>query len=374
MLERIKKIFALKNLLHALGIIGVTSLLLSYLSPLIHPDTSSLFPLLGLAYPIILLANLLLLIVFIILRNRWGWILGLILLLGIKLHLRIFSLSMDNDPGSQETISVMSYNVRLFGLYDTDFKEATIIRNQIFDFLTKNKTDIICFQEFYHQDPPTVFKTRDTLLHFLDFRDHHERFSRHLKSRQNFGVSIYSRFPFIRKGNVIFDNAGSSNNFCVFGDFVALGDTFRIYNAHLQSIHFKKDDYAVFEDETGDISSQSNGFLNALKKVREAFPVRAKQSEIIAEHIKGSPYPVILCGDFNDTPLSYTYNQFNSILIDAFRNCSSGLGSTYAGKTPAGRIDYIFHDASLESAHFRIQQRELSDHYAISCKIYKAKT
>jgi endonuclease/exonuclease/phosphatase family metal-dependent hydrolase len=69
--------------------------------------------------------------------------------------------------------------------------------------------------------------------------------------------------------------------------------------------------------------------------------------------------------------MSYAYNQFDRILVDAFRNCSSGIGSTYVGKVPAGRIDYIFHTPNLKSSHFVIQKEAFSDHRAISCKIYK---
>jgi endonuclease/exonuclease/phosphatase family metal-dependent hydrolase len=88
-------------------------------------------------------------------------------------------------------------------------------------------------------------------------------------------------------------------------------------------------------------------------------------------HVETSPYPTIVCGDFNDTPMSYAYNQFNRSLMDAFRNCSSGIGSTYVGKVPAGRIDYIFHTNDLNSSHFVIQEEAYSDHRAISCKIFK---
>jgi endonuclease/exonuclease/phosphatase family metal-dependent hydrolase len=78
----------------------------------------------------------------------------------------------------------------------------------------------------------------------------------------------------------------------------------------------------------------------------------------------------VICGDFNDTPMSYTYQIFDNELIDAFRNSSSGFGTTYSGYLPAGRIDYIFHSKSLKSAKFSIQKEKLSDHFAISCIIF----
>jgi endonuclease/exonuclease/phosphatase family metal-dependent hydrolase len=101
--------------------------------------------------------------------------------------------------------------------------------------------------------------------------------------------------------------------------------------------------------------------------------MRAEQALTVMKHISTSPYPVIICGDFNDTPMSYTYSQFNKSLVDAFRNCSSGIGPTYAGRVPAGRIDYIFHSTSLNSIQFKIQSEIHSDHRAISCRIYKQK-
>ena len=110
-----------------------------------------------------------------------------------------------------------------------------------------------------------------------------------------------------------------------------------------------------------------------IEKLKIAYPKRAEQALTVMKHVQNSPYPTIVCGDFNDTPLSYTYQQFNSTLTDAFRNCGSGIGSTYVGRIPAGRIDYIFHSEDLNSTQFKIQEKSLSDHLAVSCKIYKKK-
>ena len=108
-----------------------------------------------------------------------------------------------------------------------------------------------------------------------------------------------------------------------------------------------------------------------LDKLLIAYPKRAQQARRVMEHVITSPYPTIVCGDFNDTPLSYTYHQFNKLLIDSYRNTSTGIGATYVGKVPAGRIDYIFHSKELNSAQFKIQEVAYSDHRAISSKIFK---
>ena len=146
-------------------------------------------------------------------------------------------------------------------------------------------------------------------------------------------------------------------------------DTIRVYNLHLQSIRLSENDYAVFESD----QEENSGFFAVLAKVKAAYPIRASQTDKVIEHISHSPHPVVVCGDFNDTPMSYTYSQFISSLTDSFRNTSFGIGKTYAGKIPAGRIDYIFHSPELGSQNFTIQEEVLSDHYAISCSVF-AKT
>ena len=189
----------------------------------------------------------------------------------------------------------------------------------------------------------------------------------------NFEVLGINEIHVVEKGDIVFDQPQKSNNYCIYSDIVVKKDTFRIYNVHLQSIHLQRDDYALFDEEDPSHGDQSSNIFKLFNKIRLAYPIRAKQAEEVAAHIKKSPYPVIVCGDFNDSPMSYSYNQFNSILTDAFRNCSFGLGATYAGKIPAGRIDYIFHSALIGSKDFVIQKEALSDHYAIDCKLFMKK-
>ena len=119
--------------------------------------------------------------------------------------------------------------------------------------------------------------------------------------------------------------------------------------------------------------SKSN-ILNLLQKLITAYQLRAEQALKVIEHMKQSPYEVVICGDFNDTPMSYIYNQFYTNYTDAFKNCSKGIGVTYAGKVPAGRIDYIFHSNILETSNFKIQREIFSDHKSISCKLWKKKS
>ncbi len=371
--SKLSKIVRFSNLIRILTISCLVCLLLSYLAPFVHPNTLKIIPFFGLAYPIFLLLTVISLIYWAVLKSRMALLILCVLLIGGKLHFRIFAFGSDRKviPEKEKLLHVMSYNVRLFDLYTADENNIYEKRNLIFEYIKNEDPDIICFQEFYHQDKPTKFKTRDTLVDILGIKDYHERFAHKLKGRQNFGVSILSKFPLIAKGDVMFSTQGDQDfNYCIFVDLVKNQDTFRIYNVHLQSIRLQQEDYSLFKDGGAAIEKKSMIRL-LVDKLRIAYPKRAEQARAVIEHVQTSPYPTIVCGDFNDTPMSYAYNQFDKLLIDAFRESSFGIGSTYIGKVPAGRIDYIFHTPNLISSGFKIQRQKLSDHRAISCKIFK---
>jgi endonuclease/exonuclease/phosphatase family metal-dependent hydrolase len=356
-----------------LTIICLIGLLFAYLTPFVHPNTFKLLPFFGLAYPIILVFTLLFLVIWIAVRSRMSILILFVLLIGGKLHFRMIALGSepDDQPAATEQLHVLSYNVRLFDLYTSTNADRTVNRDKIFTYLKEVNPDILCFQEFYHQDKPTKFTTRDSIIDFLEIRDYHERYAHKYRGRQNFGIAILSKYPIISKGDVIFEAQSNNDfNYCVFADIVKNEDTFRVYNVHLQSIRLQNDEYALFDGEKPKAELKSTTRL-LIDKLLIAYPKRAQQARRVMEHILTSPYPTIVCGDFNDTPMSYTYHQFNKKLIDSYRNTSKGIGATYAGRVPAGRIDYIFHSKDLQSAGFSIQQETYSDHRAIHTRIYK---
>ena len=141
---------------------------------------------------------------------------------------------------------------------------------------------------------------------------------------------------------------------------------------HLQSIAFSKDDYKYIDDLQNDVETEdiehSKSIINRLKR---AYIKRAKQAELIHASIASSPYPVIVCGDFNDTPASYAKNKIATDLEDAFVESGNGFGRSYIGKFPSFRIDYILHSKEFESYHFRTIKEEYSDHYPIVCYLEK---
>ena len=325
----------------------------------------------GLGYPIIVLVNFFILIVWTIARSRWAIYSLFIILLGGKLHFRTLSITFSKDEPKNTEFKVVSYNVRLFDVYNPNIASGLETRNEIFQFLRHENPDVVCFQEFYSQDKPTRFETMDSVFNIMGTEIYHQRSAYKRVARQNFGIAMFSKYPMIAKGDVMFETQGSQDfNYCIYADIVKDQDTFRVYDVHLQSIKLQSDYYSNQNNPTSNLTQESTIRL-LYRKLQSAYVKRADQARRVVNHIKTSPYPTIVCGDFNDTPMSYTYNQFNRTLTDAFRNTSTGIGVTYVGKMPAGRIDYIFHSPELASCNFKIQQEVLSDHRAISCTISK---
>jgi endonuclease/exonuclease/phosphatase family metal-dependent hydrolase len=135
---------------------------------------------------------------------------------------------------------------------------------------------------------------------------------------------------------------------------------------HLQSIAFSKDDYKYADDLKNDVEAEDMArSKNILKRLKRAFIKRSKQADLIAASIKSCTYPVIVCGDFNDTPASYAYKTIRGNLLDSFIESGNGLGRSYIGKFPSFRIDYILHSDKFEAHDFITIREELSDHFPI---------
>ena len=346
----------------------IICLVLSYLSPFISPEKAWWISFFGLGYPIFMLFALLFMLVFALAKSRRIMILGIILLLGTPLHIRYFSIgwsSSSSEYPNQNSLRIMSYNVRLFDYYEWLSNDRTTTRDAIYQHIKDQDPDVLCFQEYLRVKNSDFIQEED-IKAINDYDYFHQEYVISNVNRQ-IGVATYSKYPIIKTEVVKFDN--TAKQFAVFTDIVKNNDTIRVYNIHLQSIKIHQDDYDFFNSRDGINEEATNGIKRMIRKLKHAYPLRVQQAETILEHAKSSPYPTIICGDFNDTPMSYVYNSFNRNFYDAFRGNSFGLGSTYAGKLPAGRIDYIFHSDKLTSINFSIQNEVYSDHYAITSEM-----
>lgn len=355
---------AIKRLLVSVNLFFVLLLLTGYLSVYISPAEFVIPAFCGLAYPYIFIINIAFVIWWAVWRKKWF----MVSLVGILIGINFIANSVQLNPflpdknEKSTQLKVISYNVRMFDLYKWSKNDYT--RLKIFGFIIKEKADIICYQEFYSRQQNGFPSTLDTLIKIQKTPYYH--ISDISMNGKHKGIAIFTKHKIIEKGYV--ELAGKKLN-CIYADVIAHNDTLRIYNAHLASNNFGYDTYR-FIDTARTISIKNVlGLRSIYNKLSAGFKNRAKQAEIIAAHIDSSPYRVVVCGDFNDTPISYTYHKIRGKLQDAFEDAGRGFGITYAGKFPPVRIDYILHSRHLQTIEYDIPHIEFSDHYPIVCTI-----
>jgi endonuclease/exonuclease/phosphatase family metal-dependent hydrolase len=178
-----------------------------------------------------------------------------------------------------------------------------------------------------------------------------------------YGIATFSRFPIVNMGEIVHHN---SSSLTIYTDVLINQDTFRIFNNHLQSFMLKGMNKSFLEEMASSENKQTMDEVMGLSRsLKKGFVKRAQQSELVKVYIAKSPYPVIVLGDFNDTPVSYTYRQMRNGLNDSFVTSGYGAGFTYKGNYPANRIDYILYDNHLSNTGFDIKKIKYSDHYPI---------
>lgn len=343
-------------------------LFFSYLAYLSDPLRSTWISFTGLFYPIIFLFNILLLIIWILKRKLFFLPTLIIIILGMYHHSRFFQFyAIDNIDDNINKLKVMSYNVRLFDLYN--WNENKESKAQIMSLINEVNPDVLCIQEYYFtEDKKLAFNTRNYIIDSLGFKYYYENFSEESKNENYFGMATFSKCPILNSGSKQFSN-DISNQF-IFTDVKKGNDTIRIYNSHVGSIRFNHTDYKVMGGKGNPIwPHQKPPKRNILSKLKKGFKKRSTQVKSLTKHINSSPLKTIVCMDMNDTPISYSYHQMDKYLNDAFTNSGFGFGGTYIGNIPALRIDYIWHDKKLGSSNFVVHDENLSDHKAISAEI-----
>jgi endonuclease/exonuclease/phosphatase family metal-dependent hydrolase len=249
--------------------------------------------------------------------------------------------------------SVMSYNVRIFNLYDElnggswDLPRTTVAKTLNTD------SDIVCLQEYYNdsKDDKKIFNI------VQQFKQKGKKyFATDIKVVNQigaqFGVAIFSKYPILKSGSINFNE--KTKNGAVYADIRIGEKNIRVINIHLQSIYLRESDIDI---------DNSNTVLSRLKK---GFKMRGKQVDAVQKIITESPYPVVLCGDFNDTPYSYSYFTIREKMQNAFEKAGLGFGFTYNGKLPFLRIDHQFFTDDLAIAKFKIDKSNTTtDHFPL---------
>lgn len=322
--------------------------ILSYLSPYVSPATFWPLSFLGLSYPWLLLANVVFCIYWGIQKNRYAFFSLFVILIGWNYLSSFIGLNFNNQSNSEKDVTVVSFNIN--GLKKLARKSNKDIEESYSQFLEKiNDVDIICAQE---ASKATIdyFSKPLKLPYTLSF------------DKKQATTIIFSKYAFLNSGSISFKNKVNS---CIWADLLINGDTLRIYNFHLQSNGISGTTEKLAKE--GDLQEKETweNIKKVISRYKRAAQIRADQAKKIANHIRTSPHQVLLCGDLNDTPVSYPYYILSNDFQDSFREKGQGIGTTYAGSLPALRIDYIFADNNFEILSHQVLHENFSDHYPV---------
>ncbi|OYT17562.1 MAG: hypothetical protein B7C24_01855 [Bacteroidetes bacterium 4572_77] len=340
-------------------------LLFTQLTPIIAPDTLWPMTILALAFPLLLLINGLFVILWLITLKKYLFYSLLAIIFSYSLTLDHFQFrSSTPKVEDKEAITLFSFNAK--NLSNNNFNRADKkIRMQIMSFTADKSADIVCFQEF--QSYPT--KGIHTVKEF----------------KNQLGMKNSYAMPYLKKSKlkyidllVLYTNYNIKNSkdfymdgkaYGFYVDLEVKGKTIRVFNLHLESNHFNTYDYQIFTEKEANLNSEKGHHIVwLLKKIKKYSVKRTHQARTIKEAIKQSPFPVIVLGDFNDTPASFIYQHISENMTDAFKIKGNGYGNTYNGELPPMRIDYALFKGDFEILNYQVLKPNLSDHYPLLIK------
>ncbi|HSC37794.1 MAG TPA: endonuclease/exonuclease/phosphatase family protein [Chitinophagaceae bacterium] len=349
----------------------VAVFLLACFTPFVHPARFWWIAVLGVGFPLLTLALVLLVFLWWFFKSRWAFppLLALLLGWGQITHFFAFhpfsSFSQKKEAG---TFRVMQWNVARLDAMNRKRPGGTF-RQHIFDFIKDMDPDIICMEEFLEsnnpkQMPENISYMTDTLHYpYYYFARDHKRWD----NVYEHGVAVFSRYPLVDTLRIRYygEDPHAPGESLIHVDVNIGGQRTRIFATHLQSLRFDGNDYNLFSKIA---TAEDSGMVRSkgvVRKFRRAYTFRSKQAELVRRELDNSPYPLILCGDFNDVPNSFTWSRIKGDRTDAFLRRGFGVGRSFASLSPTLRIDYIFCSKDLEVTQFKKTVNYWSDHFPL---------
>jgi endonuclease/exonuclease/phosphatase family metal-dependent hydrolase len=346
----------------------MVALLICLLGLYINPEKIPAVGIASLLIAPLILINIGSLIYCIIRKKKTGFGVGTVLFFAIPQLINIWGFNIYNSKSnstSENEIKVLTYNVRNFDLYNWSKNQAS--RTTIFEKLKEVDADIICFQEFYstqEEDWNNIQKLKAELGY------QHYYFTRELvkDEKRQWGIATFSKYPIVNHGELLKESKSNDPSRtihkAIFTDIVVQEDTLRVINTHLASVYFNNEDYSTIEhisDPDGLTIEKSKPII---RKLMKGYQHRGTQVKNLKNFMKEEPqpHPIILCGDFNDVPTSFAYNQLSKNLKDGFLQSGWGLGATYNGLIPGLRIDFTLVDPSFNIKKTERVNLKISDH------------
>ncbi|HAR37258.1 MAG: hypothetical protein A2W86_00725 [Bacteroidetes bacterium GWD2_45_23] len=350
-------------IIFATNLAAIILLFCSFLSWKISPLKTNLFSYIGLGFGLIFLLNLFYLIFWILISK---WKLALISLAAILLcHKPVttfFPMHLFPDKAPEETVKILTYNVQGF----PEERNKNSAEHPILDYIVRTDADIVCLQEYLvSKTGQSIFSQRDVnrILNKYPYRS-----VTGLESSGKyhiFGLACFSKFPIEKTHEVVFE---SSYNGAAVYTINIHGDKYTVANIHLESNSIKAEDKKMYSDfiQNSDSVRLEAITTNIRTRLGGAYRMRARQVEKVKQYIdKQQTEGTVICGDFNDTPISYAYGQMKKGLKDAYVSTAFGPGITYHEDLFLFRIDYIMHSKNIKAFKTKVDKVKFSDHYPL---------
>ena len=334
-----KRILVLLNVL--LGIL----FLLACCNAFLHPDEWWFIALLAFIFPLLLVALLIFLIFWLFVAPRFAFISVICLIVGWQNIHAFFGFSLASHDFTRKDsahLRIMTWNVRRWDEFSQKKTGGSDHRLPMLTLVEKQNADILCFQEFYEPSDSTksnirFIRNRLGYPYFFFSRDH-----RSPANKYETGVIIFSRYPIVSRIQAHFSRDSLHKTESLIAADVVVNDRIiRIFTTHLQSVLFKTKDFRNVEIIQNAEDSIMEASRSLVKKLKNALGLRGYQADTVRKRLDASPYPLIVCGDFNDVPNSYSYFHIRGDLQDAFIAKCFGIGRSYKQISPTLRIDYI---------------------------------
>ena len=352
-----------------LNIIAAVSLAMACLCCYVNPKTIWWIGFFGLAYLYFFVANICFIVFWAFSQKKIFVLISLVsILIGWPFAGRYIQWFDKKIPAEKldKSIKALSFNVQGFGQRNTVQPDGKTLN--IFDYLREVDADIICMQEFmvnlWRRDDLKEANVRKQLGKTPYF--HLE-----LQGKGYSGIATFSKYPIIRKELVYTDK---TNNVCMCTDLMIETDTIRVYNVHLKSTGLQHGEIQLLNNvvKMDYDESDARAVRSMIRQMKTSSFDRSRQVEILSSHIAQSPYPVIICGDFNDPPTSYSYQKVRGNLKDAFIEAGSGMSATYnIGRIASLRIDFILHSDVFKTYGYESPRVYVSDHFPVMCRLVK---
>ncbi|HSV10204.1 MAG TPA: endonuclease/exonuclease/phosphatase family protein [Hanamia sp.] len=363
-----------RKILISINICFVILYLFVCLVPFVNTGVNWFIAVPGIIFPLLLFVLLAFIILWAILKLKFVWISVITVILGFQQIAAVFSFHLPSGFAAvkqSNTLRVMQWNVMGWDQSNEKYNIENgghSLRPFMMDVISEQNADILCFEEFFEANDTAVSKSNITTISRMGFPYHYFVPVENEHSEDRSGVIIFSKNPITDTAQ--FDlNTNKKGEHLIYADIKVNEQIFRIFVTHLVPIKFGQWDEqrSMREQLYGDAGSES--YTDIFSKLLKGYAFRYHQALLVGEKVAESPYPAIICGDFNDIPNSSTYFNVKGNLQDPFLKKGFWTGRTtrksFGIISPVLRIDYILASRSFKVNQFQILHVPYSDHYPV---------